>query len=101
MSSEARPRQRRLVNPEHLDAILRRIVAAWHQQDDAALDAAVADAARLIGVAPLQAQPVVVALAGALQRLDPPPTSSRFDEALSAQPCGCDDGAGHRCEQHR
>lgn len=102
MSSEARPRQRRIVNPEHLDALLRRIVAAWKQQDDAALDAAIADAVRLLGLPPAQAAQSAEALATALKRVDtvaPPPIVG--DERFSAQPCGCDDGAGHRCEQHR
>lgn len=31
--SEARPRSRRLVNPEHLDHALRRIVDAWLRPD--------------------------------------------------------------------
>lgn len=32
-TSEARPRQRKLVNPEHLDHALRRILNAWLRPD--------------------------------------------------------------------
>jgi hypothetical protein len=31
MTSEARPRQHRIVNPEHAIACLRRLVAAWER----------------------------------------------------------------------
>ncbi len=55
MTSEARPRSRRIVNPEHCDHALRRIVNAWLRPDvdlrkESELRAAMADAQRLLGM---------------------------------------------------
>lgn len=55
MTSEARPRQRRIVNPEHLDHAMRRILNAWMRPDvdlrrETELRAAIENAQRLLGL---------------------------------------------------
>ncbi len=55
MTSEARPRQRRIVNPEHLEDATRAIVNAWLRPDvdlrkESELRAAIESAQRLLGM---------------------------------------------------
>ncbi len=48
MAGEPRPREQRLVNPEHASALLRRIVACWDANDDEGCMAAIAEARQLL-----------------------------------------------------
>ncbi len=50
MAGEHRPREQRLVNPEHAAAVLRRIVACWDAQNDQELELALAEARKLLGM---------------------------------------------------
>ncbi len=51
MAGEHRPREQRLVNPEHAAALLRRIVACWDRNDDDGITAALAEARKLLHAA--------------------------------------------------
>lgn len=52
MSSEHRPREHRLVNPETASALLRTIVAAWDADDSEAFYRSLAAARELLNIAP-------------------------------------------------
>jgi len=50
MPSEHRPRPHPWMNPEHVAAVLRRLVLAWDTDDEDAFTDALRDARQLLGV---------------------------------------------------
>lgn len=52
MAAEHRPRQHRIMNPEKVSDVLRRLVIAWDLNQRAAMEAAITDARRLLGPLP-------------------------------------------------